>query len=169
MNKQLDLSDVRIYTRKDVGEAIDFIGQKVYMSDDDNFENYSKLSLVSVMYSKDFSYAFMGENDQGDCSTYKYFILEKDVKFKDSQLRPFRTIEEFYKEVSCEVGDVITFKSVDGRFEETCVFNGFRTFENNETTVYLGLRSYTFQELSKNYLYLRNEEWKQFGVKNERN
>ena len=58
--EKLDLSGVRIYsnTKDDVRDAIDLIGEEVYLSDYMDFKSYIKGNLVSACYANNYSYPF---------------------------------------------------------------------------------------------------------------
>lgn len=169
MDKPLDLKNVKIYTKADVIDAMNLIGQNVYMSDNADFEEYYKYTLIGIQFEEDSSYTFIGSDD---CQRiiYKYFILEKDAKFKEEKekkLRPFKSIIEFGRETGCEeLGDKITIRSINGDFDEECIFNGYRIMHNNDQTIIiiLGGIFHTFQELKEGYLYSKAGEWHPFGI-----
>lgn len=177
MTKQLDLSGVRIYsnTKDDARDAMDLIGEEVYMSDDADFGSYFKGYLVEVKYANGITHPFRGGIEML-IAQYKYLILAKDAKFKENKeekerklrLRPFRDIGEFRHTLGCAVGDVITIRRIDKPSEVTCIFNGYRIIlEDNKadaTNVFLGAMSYTFKELKDRYLYLSGGLWKLFGI-----
>lgn len=172
MNKKLDLENVRVYsnTKNDVADAINLIGQMVYVSDDTDFRTYIKGKLFGVSYVGDnvyTKYPFVCENEKS--VHYKYFILEKDAKFieeKEKKLRPFKSIIEFGWETGCkELGDTITFKMINGKFDETSIFTGYRTlWEKNQTIILLGGMGYTLEELKEDYLYFKDGEFHPFGI-----
>lgn len=60
MSKELNLENVRIYssTKNDILDAINLIGEKVYFSDDVNFESYKEGNLLEVSYRDNISYPF---------------------------------------------------------------------------------------------------------------
>lgn len=169
MDKPLDLNGVKVYTKADVIDAMCLIGQDVYMSDDADFEDYYKYRLIGIQFEEDSSYAFIGDDD---CQRiiYKYFILEKKAKFKEEKekkLRPFKSIIEFGWETGCEeLGDKITIRSIHGKFDESCIFNGYRVLHDNSQTtmIVLGGVAHTFQELKEGYLYSKAGEWHPFGI-----
>ena len=86
---KLDLSGVRIYsnTKDDARDAIDLIGEEVYLSDDASFSSYNKGNLIEVSFSNEYSYLFQGGFG---IEKYKYFILEKDAKFCISCGKPIK-------------------------------------------------------------------------------
>lgn len=173
MNKPLDLENVKVYsnTKEDVIKALSLIGQDIYMSDDENFSDCVKGELLAVRYGKDstivkFPY-LCGIYGIERCAHYKYFILEKDAKFREEKkLRPFKTISEFCRETGIKnLGDTITIRVNNGKFEDVCIFNGYRTLlENNQIIVFLGVVGYTLEELKDDYSYFKNCEWCSFGI-----
>lgn len=166
MDKPLDLENVRIYsnTKDDAKEAMDLIGQEVYMSDDENFNDYAMCRLTGVQYSEDDNFPFLGKNEEGIFS-YIYFIPKKDAKFKERKvkvLRPFKDISEFCVKTGCiEIGkDLITIRNKNTQKEYGLLYVGYSDGE-----VHLGGYILTFADLLKNYEYaLHIFEWLPFGV-----
>lgn len=168
--KKLDLSGVRIYsnTKDDARDAIDLIGEEVYLSDVLDFRSYIKGNLVSVCYANGFLHPFRGGNE---CiGTYKYFILAKDAKFKEEEKtykvhRPYKSISEFCNETGCEeVGtDLITIRNKRRKQECVLLYTGY-----SEDAVHLGGYVLTFECLLKHYEFYNNcgedGEWLPFGV-----
>ena len=170
MDRKLDLSNVRIYTNAkcDIVDAIDLIGEEVYLSDDENFRSYREGHLLEVKYGRDVLYPFLGGYEVG---SYKYFILAKDAKFIEKEpkkLRPFISVKEFTQITGCDIGDAITIRRIDGTFEESCIVNGYRYCLNTDSskprTVYMTLVRYSLQELLLCFEYRKDDEWYPFGV-----
>lgn len=175
---KLDLSGVRIYsnTKNDIMDAMDLIGQDVYMSDGEKFENYYIFRLIGVKVIENESYPFLGYDgyDRGGRGreSYKYFILEKDAKFKEEkekELRPFKSSWEFTEVTGCNIGDVITIHRVDGGFDESCIVSGFKYLDTEPSKpsivyVILGADKYTFEELLQYFKYRKDDEWYSFGI-----
>lgn len=173
MNKELNLENVRIYskTKDNIRDAIDLVGQKVYMSDDADFHEYSERELVGVTYTENgrvFSveYPFAGRDSRSGTCEYRYFVLCKDVKFKEEKkLRAFNSIQEFTDVTGCKVGDKIRMTCINLGFEDVLLFNGYRTFlETSITSVVLGMSMYSFRELKDHYLFYKNGKWCAFGI-----
>lgn len=162
MSKELNLENVRIYssTKNDIIDAINLISEKVYFSDDVNFESYKEGNLLEVSYRDNISYPFLGACGIG---AYKYFIIAKDVKFKEKKkLRPYRGVDEFSNETGCEVvgGDVLTIRNKKGKQEKLLLFTGY-----SDTAVHLGAYLITFTNLLCDYEYtLDGSEWLPFGI-----
>ena len=167
--EKLDLSGVRIYsnTKDDVRDAIDLIGEEIYLSDDVSFSSYRKGNLIEVKYTNDISYPFLGGYEIG---SYKYFILAKDAKFKDEEKaykihRPYKNISEFCNETGCEeVGvDLITIRNKKRKQECVLLYTGY-----SEDAVHLGGYVLTFDCLLKHYEFYtkcgEDSEWKPFGI-----
>ena len=169
MDRKLDLSGVRIYTNAkcDIVDAINLIGEEIYLSDDVTFESYRKGNLLEVKYANGVTYPFLGGYEVG---SYKYFILAKDAKFVEEEkiLRPFKDVIEFRTVTGRGIGGVITYKKKDNDAEYTVLINGYVRINDNVLGIYLGRRSYTLKELRDDYLYLHidvsSSEWKPFGV-----
>lgn len=171
MDKKLDLENVRIYTNAkcDIVDALDLIGEGVYLSDDKNFESYRKGCLTEVKYANGVTYPFLGGYELG---AYKYFILVKDAKFIEGiprKLRPFTSTYEFTQVTGCDIGDVITIRRVDGQFEESCIVNGYKLLDTGPSTphrvyITLGVDTYTFEELLRIFEYREDDEWLPFGI-----
>ena len=167
--KKLDLSRVRIFsnTKDDARDAIDLIGEEVYLSDDASFSSYNKGNLIEVSFGDDISCLFQGEFG---IEKYKYFILEKDAKFKDEDKaykihRPYKGISEFCNETGCEeVGvDLITIRNKRRKQECVLLYTGY-----SEDAVHLGGYVLTFECLVKHYEFYNkcseDGEWCPFGV-----
>jgi len=169
MDRKLDLSGVRIYTNAkcDIIDAINLIGEEIYLSDDMTFESYRKGNLLEVKYANGVTYPFLGGYEVG---SYKYFILAKDAKFVEEEkiLRPFKDVIEFRTVTGRGIGGVITYKKKDNDAEYTVLINGYVRINDNVLGIYLGRQSYTLKELRDDYLYLHidvsSSEWKPFGV-----
>jgi len=170
--KTLNLENVKIYTNAkcDIVDAIDLIGEEVYLSDDENFKSYIEGHLLEVKYANGVAYPFLGGYEVG---SYKYFILAKDAKFiekEPKQLRPFVSVKEFTQVTGCDIGDIITIRRIDGTFEESCIVNGYRYCSNIDPSkpvivyVTLGAFRYSLQELLLYFEYRKDDEWYPFGV-----
>lgn len=166
MRTPLDLENVRIYSKADVVDAIHLIGQDVYMSDDKNFENYYENRLVGVQLIEDEpALPFVVGYDGMGREFYKYFILKKDIKFKEETkiFRPYRSIFEFCDETGCEeIGkDLITIRNKDRKQESVLLYEGYSV-----DAVHLGGYVLTFETLVKHYEFWNkcDSEWRPLGV-----
>lgn len=181
MNKKLDLKNTRIYssTMGDILYALMHVGEEVYLSDDEDFNTFTKGKLIGVRYISDWAYStyteypFVGSSvEDGGLVISKYFILAKDAKFKEEEkekiLRPFKDVIEFRTVTGRGIGGVITYKKKNNDAEYTVLINGYVRLNDNVLGIYLGRRSYTFKELRDDYLYLHvdasSSEWKPFGI-----
>ena len=165
MGRKLDLSGVRIYsnTKDDIVDAIDLIGEEVYLSDDVNFRSYREGHLLEVRYAHGILYPFLGGIEM---NKYKYLILAKDAKFKDEKtykiFRPYESIDEFCIETGCnKVGtDLLTIRNKRRKQECVLLYTGY-----SEDAVHLGGYVLTFETLVKHYeFYNKCGEWKPFGI-----
>lgn len=176
MNKPLDLSKVKVYsnTKEDVIKAISLIGQDIYMSDDENFSDCVKGELLAVRYGKDSTivkFPFLcGIYGIERCAHYKYFILEKDAKFKDeTSYRKFNSIDEFeyVTQNNFSMGDSIIIRNKETHNESELVYGGYFVNDQSEVFICLGAFIFTLEELFKGYEFHINddlEEWCPFGV-----
>ena len=160
--KKLNLENVRVYsgTKGDVKDAMDLIGQAVYVFDDDS-GNYYQERLIGVRLVEDDPYAFVGS----DFDAYKHFILVKDAKFVgEKKLRPFKDIEEFFKETGLALGETIRYRKKGNRDNIECVviLNGYLT----DGQILLGVVYYKVESLYNCFEYYDsdNSEWKPFGI-----
>ena len=172
MDRKLDLSNVKIYTNAkcDIVDAIDLIGEEVYLSDDENFRSYREGHLLEVKYANGVAYPFLGGYEVG---SYKYFILAKDAKLieeKPKKLRPFTSTYEFTQVTGCDIGDVITIRRIDGTFEESCIVNGYRYCSNTDPSkpgtvfITLGAFRYSLQELLLYFEYRKDDKFLPLGI-----
>ena len=169
MSGKLDLSGVRIYsnTKHDIIDALDLIGEEVFLSDYADFRSYVKAKLAGVTYTEDNYRPFFHRGENPNLCEYKYFILAKVVKFKDDEktykiFRPYKSIDEFWNETGCEgVGlDCIIIRNKRRKQECVLLYTGY-----SEDAVHLGGYVLTFETLVKHYeFYNKCGEWKPFGV-----
>ena len=168
MGRKLDLNGVRIYanTKTDIIDAMDLIGEEVYMSDWEDFNPHSKEKLISVVCAEDSNCPFFCNHGSQDRWGYRYFILAKDAKFKDEKtykiFRPYKSIDEFCIETGCvKVGtDLLTIRNKRRKQECVLLYTGY-----SEDAVHLGGYVLTFETLVKHYeFYNKCGEWKPFGV-----
>lgn len=164
MNKPLDLNEVKIYSknRKDIIKAMDLLGEEFYLSEWVDFSSYVKDKLTRVIYAKDDSHPYWCSGENSDHWGYRYAVLAKDVKTKEEKnLRPYKNIEEFFKETELELGMVIRFRKKDTGRECTVLLTGYTNFG-----ILLGAVSYEFRNLMDMLEYYDNDtkEWKPFGV-----
>ena len=171
MGRKLDLSGVRIYsnTKDDIVDAIDLIGEEVFLSDYADFRTYVKAKLAGVTYTEDNYRPFFHRGENPNLCEYKYFILAKVVKFKDEKaykiFRPYKSIDEFCSETGCEeVGiDRIIIRNKNRKQECVLLYTGY-----SEDAVHLGSYVLTFETLVKHYEFYNkcgeDGEWKPFGI-----
>lgn len=174
MNKPLDLSRVKVYTntKEDAIKAISLIGEEVYMSNDENFSDYTKGELLAVRYGKDstiIKYPFLCGIER--YSHYMYIILCKDAKFKEeTSYRKFNSIDEFefVTQNHFSMGDSVIIRNKKTLNESELVYGGYFVNDLFEVLICLGAFAFTLQELFKVYEFHINdclEEWHPFGIK----
>ena len=170
--KTLNLENVKIYTntKDDIVAAMNLIGEEVYLSDDVNFRSYREGHLLEVKYANGVAYPFLGGYEIG---SYRYFILAKDAKFIEEtpkKLRPFTSTYEFTQVTGCDIGDVITIRRIDGKFEESCVVNGYRYCLDGDPSkpgivyITLGAFRYSLQELLLYFEYRKDDKFLPLGI-----
>ena len=105
--KTLNLENVKIYTNAkcDIVDAMNLIGEEVYLSDDENFRSYREGHLLEVKYANGVAYPFLGGYEIG---SYRYFILAKDAKFIEG------SIESSYVEYLVDINEPISKTFVNG-------------------------------------------------------
>lgn len=166
---RLDLNGVRIYSntkKEDIKDAIDLIGQKVYMSDYDNYRSYCECEFVAIDYGIDrseLSLPFIGKDKKGLNCGYRYCVLCKDVKFKEEkQFRPFKNVTEFLIKTSFGIGDVIRVYSIAEKSEYDLMIVGW---SNSDDVLMLGnLPELSFEQLFKQFKLWDGENFKPFGA-----
>ena len=111
--KKLDLSRVRIFsnTKDDARDAIDLIGEEVYLSDDASFSSYNKGNLIEVSFSNEYSYLF-----------------------DSTRLKPIKNIDEFKNMIVESTNSLILNKlrSAQMNFDEIANNSGSIIEVNNE-------------------------------------
>lgn len=173
--KKIDIeSGVRIYskTKQDTIDAMDLIGEKVYVSSTEDFEIYGIFKFAGVKFLSNKDECFIVDTLSGTQLSYNYLILAKDVKFKkeeeeekkeeEKKLRPYKDISEFCVKTGCiEIGkDLITIRNKNTQKEYELLYVGYSDGE-----VHLGGYILTFADLLKNYEHALNSfEWLPFGV-----
>lgn len=148
------------------------LGIRGYFSNCSNFETYTEGKLDGFTYSQ---YMTTEQDLYGDYINQwcDYFIPEDKVVFKEEKkpkkLRPFKSIEEFYNKTGFNIGQIVQIKRLGNyTYEETSIFNSFRiniSKEEEITSVIFGSCPHPFEELFRNFRYLKNSEWLSFGIK----
>lgn len=162
MKKELDLDFVSIYTKDDVIHAMTLLGQEVYMSDDIYFKDYYENTLSAIQITQDFTRPFIGVDSTGFEQLYKYFILKKDVKFKDKKLRPFKDTKEFRHILGVKVGNIVHYREKGSSLEYNLMWTGYT---NDKLVVIFGGTFHSLNSLFERYEYCDSKgEWHPFGV-----
>lgn len=174
-NMKIDVEKSLIYRfddRNDLSQAVLLLGVKGYFSNDKDFSDYTTGTLIRVCcWLEKIEYPFVCGNGK-PYEIYKYFIPDYIVVFKEESkkenLRPFKSIEEFYAETGFIIGEIIQIKRVANcSYEEKTILNGFRVHTDDEfhrIDIIFGSGSRTLGELFKYYEYLKNGKWLRFGV-----
>ena len=171
--KKIDVSNSLIFgsTVEDMKNSLEYLDQKGYFSNSEDFSEYEEnyLDVVEVTDFASSPYAYIYD---GDRHVFEYFIPKSEVAFveepKKKTLRPFKSLEEFFTTTGFKVGDVVEIKNCAGyAYEETTLITSFRYYTDNgvyRTYVVIGVVARTFDELFKNFKYFKNGEWLPFGV-----
>lgn len=172
--KKIDVSKSVIFGSKldDIKNSLEYLNQAGYFSDSKDFSEYTEgeLDVVEVANFVFSPYSFMND---GDRHVFSYFIPKSEVVFveeepKKKELRPFKSIKEFFNVTGFKIGDVVQIKNLYGfTYEEKTLITGFRIYTDEEyPKMYVVFSSSvgTLDELFKHFKYLKNGEWKRFGV-----
>ena len=168
--KKIDANKSLIFSSnvEDLKNSLEYINQKGYFSNSEDFSIYEEATLDVVQVAK-VSSSFYGFMRDGNVHNFIYFIPKIKVVFvkeepKQKTLRPFKSIDEFFAETGFKIGYVVKIKNFVGyKYEEISILNGFRVY-TNETYMIFGAGSRSLDELFKHFKYLKNNEWLRFGV-----
>lgn len=172
--KKIDTSNSLIFdsTVKDVKNSLEYLNQKGYFSNGKDFSEYKEayLDLIEVSNIANFiftPYKFMHD---GFRYSFSYFIPKSKAAFveeepKKKELRPFKSLEEFFNVTGFKVGDIVQIKRFSDLIYETAMLTCIRVYEEyHRIDVTFGSSARTLSELFKHYKYYKNGEWKPFGV-----
>ena len=167
--KKIDVNKSLIFSRniEDLKKSLEYINQKGYFSNSNDFSEYEEATLEFVEIAN-FVFSSYGFTQDGDRQAFIYFIPKRKVVFieepKEKKLRPFNSIEEFFAETGFVIGKVIHIKNFGNYpYTEKSIFCGFRVY-TNETYIIFGAGSRSFDELFKHFKYFKNGDWLRFGV-----
>lgn len=172
--KKIDTSKSLIFgsTVNDIKNSLKYLNQKGYFSNSKDFSEYeeAELDVVHVGNFMFSPYAFMHD---GDSHVFRYFIPKNKVVFveeelKKKELRPFKSLEEFFNVTGFKVGDIVQIKKFGNlNFEETAILTGIRLYIDEEyrrIEIYFGSIARPFSVLFENYKYFKDGDWLPFGV-----
>lgn len=97
---------------------------------------------------------------------YKYFVPESTrvLVEEPKKLRPFKDMREFFDTTGFDIGQIVHIKKDVGiEFEETTIFNGYRTDTDN-TFIIFGFQAHDFEQLMEFFKFYRDGKWCPFGV-----
>ena len=167
--KKINVNKSLIFSRniEDLKKSLEYINQKGYFSNSNDFSEYEEATLEFVEIAN-FVFSSYGFTQDGDRQAFIYFIPKRKVVFieepKEKKLRPFNSIEEFFAETGFVIGKVIHIKNFGNYpYTEKSIFCGFRVY-TNETYIIFGAGSRSFDELFKHFKYFKNGDWLRFGV-----
>ena len=175
--KKIDVSKSLIFdsTVNDVKNSLEYLNQKGYFSNSKEFLEYKEadLDLVEVGNIANFLFCPYKFIRDGFRYSFSYFIPKNKIVFveeepKKKELRPFKSIDEFFEVTGFRIGGAVKIKNFAGcTFDETTIITGFRVYTDEEyhrIDVIFGGSSRPLDELFKHYKYYKNGEWKPFGV-----
>lgn len=175
--KKIDTSKSLIFDDKveDVKNSLEYLNQKGYFSNSKDFLEYKEayLDLVEVGNIANFIFTPYRFMQGGFRHSFGYFIPKSKAVFieeepKKKELRPFKSIDEFFEVTGFKIDDIVKVKNFAGyTFEETSLITGFRVYTDEEyhrMDVIFGGSSRPLDDLFKHYKYYKNGEWLHFGV-----
>ena len=168
--KKIDITKSLIFSRniEDFQNSLEYLYLGGYFSNSEDFSEYEEATLDVVQVAKS-AYSFYGFMREGNVHNFIYFIPKLKAVFLEEEpekktLRPFKSIDEFFDVTGFKIGEVMQIKNFAGyKYTEKSIFNGFRVY-TNETYAIFGSSSRSFDELFKHFKYLKNNEWRRFGV-----
>ena len=168
--KKIDITKSLIFSRniEDFQNSLEYLYLGGYFSNSEDFSEYEEATLDVVQVAKHAS-SFYGFMREGNVHNFNYFIPKLKAVFLEEEpekktLRPFKSIDEFFDVTGFKIGEVMQIKNFAGyKYTEKSIINGFRVY-TNETYLIFGSSSRSFDELFKHFKYLKNNEWRRFGV-----
>ena len=172
--KKIDASKSLIFSRKvdDLKKSLVHLGQEGYFSNSKDFSEYKEAKLEDVHVGNVVFRPYIFGRD-GYRYYFSYFMPKSEAVFvgeepKKKELRPFKSIDEFFAVTGFKVGDVVKIKNHVGyAYEETTLITSFRVYTDKEfhrMYVVFGVIARPFDELFKHFKYYKNGEWLPFGV-----
>ena len=174
--KKIDVSKSLIFGSafEDMKNSLEYLDQEGYFSNSKQFSEYKEadLEIVRVSNFANFvfnPYAFIRD---GIRYSFSHFIPKSEVVFVEEEpkkeLRPFKTIDEFFNVTGFKIGDVVRIKNFAGcTFDEKTIITGFRVYTDEEfhrKDVIFGSSARPLDELFKHYKYYKDGDWFRFGV-----
>lgn len=163
-------------TVEDVKNSLEYLNQKGYFSNSRNFLEYKEANLDLIEVSNIANFIFTPYKFMQDDFRYSfcYFIPKSKAVFveeepKKKELRPFKSLEEFFSVTGFKVGDVVQIKRFSDLIYETAMLTCIRVSEEyHRIDVVFGASARSLSDLFKHYKYFKNNEWFPFGVEEER-
>ena len=176
--KKIDVSKSLIFGSKveDVKNSLEYLNQKGYFSNSKDFSEYKEayLDLIEVSNIANFIFTPYKFMQDGFRNSFSYFIPKSEAVFveeepKKKELRPFKSLEEFFNVTGFKVGDIVQIKRFDDLIYETAMLTCIRVSEEyHRIDVVFGASARPLRDLFKHYKYFKNGEWMPFGVEEER-
>ena len=104
MGRKLDLSGVRIYsnTKDDILDAMNLIGEEVFLSNYEDFRQNIRDKLTGVICAGNDGRPFFHRDEPICPPRYKYFVLAKDVlpkEFKETKIDKAFILKEYEESI----------------------------------------------------------------------
>lgn len=172
--KKIDTSNSLIFGSKveDIKNSLEYLNQEGYFSNSEDFSEYKEAKLAIVRVCNIANYVFNPYTYVRDGFRYSfnYFTPKSKVAFveeepKKKELRPFKSLEEFFNVTGFKVGDIVQIKRFSDSIYETAMLTCIIVSEKfHRIYVIFGASARSFDELFKHYKYFKNGDWKRFGV-----
>lgn len=174
--KKINVSNSLIFgsTVEDVKNSLEHLDQEGYFSNSKYFSEYKegKLDVVRVSNIANLfnPYAFLRD---GFRYAFSYFIPKSSVVFveeepKKKELRPFKSLEEFFNVTGFKVGDIVQIKRFGNlNYEETAILTSIRLYLDgayHRIEICFGSTARSLSDLFKCCKYFKNGEWLPFGI-----
>ena len=172
--KKIDASKSLIFSRniEDLKKSLEYLNQKGYFSNSDDFSEYEEATLEFVQVAK-VSSSFYGFMRDGNVHNFIYFIPKLKAVFVEEEpnqkkLRPFKSMDEFFNVTGFKIGDVVKIKKFGNyTYDEKSIFSGVRVYIDEEfhrKDAIFGASTHSFDELFKHFKYYKNGKWCRFGI-----
>ena len=172
--KKIDVSNSLIFGSKveDIKNSLEYLDQEGYFSNSKDFSEYEEgeLDVVEVANFRFSPYSYI---KNGDRHVFSYFMPKSKATFVEEEpekkeLRPFKSLEEFFNVTGFKVGDIVQIKRFGNlAYEETAILTSTRLYiddKPNRVEICFGSTPRSFSVLCKNCKYFKNGEWVRFGV-----
>lgn len=175
--KKINTSKSLIFGRKveDIKNSLEYLDQECYFSNSKDFSDYKEAKLDIVRVCNIANYAFNPYTyvHDGFRYSFSYFIPKNKATFieeepKKKELRPFKSLEEFFNVTGFKVGDIVQIKRFGNlNYEETAILTSIKLYLDGayrRVEICFGSTARSLNDLFKCCKYFKNGEWLPFGV-----